>query len=201
MEFNEKLQELRKRDGITQEDLANVLHVSRAAVSKWESGRGWPSIDSLKNIADYFSISLDELLSSESLLAIAEDEGKQKAERSLVAACGVIDLCSLVLVFLPVFSVKVADGALGIALPSLFAVKPALFVTFAVVIAATAAFGLAALLLEKRNPEFWRSKGRLISQALACIALLLFIVSQQVYAAAMALAFLLMKVFLLVRRQ
>ena len=59
MEFNEKLQELRKARGLTQEELAEALFVSRTAISKWESGRGYPSIDSLKQIANYFSISID----------------------------------------------------------------------------------------------------------------------------------------------
>ena len=48
MEFNEKLQELRKSRSLTQEELAEALYVSRTAVSKWESGRGYPGIDSLK---------------------------------------------------------------------------------------------------------------------------------------------------------
>ena len=48
MEFHEKLQELRKKKGLTQEELAEMLFVSRTAVSKWETGRGYPSIDSLK---------------------------------------------------------------------------------------------------------------------------------------------------------
>ena len=50
MEFNEKLQELRKSKGLTQEELARDLFVSRTAVSKWESARGYPGIDSLKEI-------------------------------------------------------------------------------------------------------------------------------------------------------
>ena len=49
MEFNEKLQSLRKNKGLTQEELAEALYVSRTAISKWESGRGYPSIDSLFN--------------------------------------------------------------------------------------------------------------------------------------------------------
>ena len=61
----EKLQQLRKHKGLTQEELAERLYVSRTAVSKWESGRGYPSIDSLKEISKFFSVTIDELLSSE----------------------------------------------------------------------------------------------------------------------------------------
>ena len=78
MEFNEKLQELRKNKGLTQEELAEALYVSRTAISKWESGRGYPSIDSLKAIAKYFSVAIDELLSSDEVLSIAEEDNKQK---------------------------------------------------------------------------------------------------------------------------
>ena len=76
MELNEKLQELRKQKGITQEELAEALYVSRTAVSKWESGRGVPSIDSLKAISKYFSVSIDSLLSGEEILEIAGDDLK-----------------------------------------------------------------------------------------------------------------------------
>ena len=76
MDFGEKLQELRKSRGMTQEELAEALFISRTAVSKWESGRGWPSIDSLKAISTFFDITIDELLSGEKLLSIAEREKK-----------------------------------------------------------------------------------------------------------------------------
>ena len=65
MEFHEKLQQLRKQKNLTQEELAELLFVSRTAISKWESGRGLPNIDSLKAISKVFSISIDELLSGE----------------------------------------------------------------------------------------------------------------------------------------
>ena len=53
MEFNEKLKELRSSRGLTQEELAEALFVSRTAISKWESGRGYPSIDSIKGISTF----------------------------------------------------------------------------------------------------------------------------------------------------
>ena len=76
MEFNEKLQELRKQKGITQEELAKAIFVSRAAVSKWESARGYPGIDSLKAISVYFSVSIDELISSSEVNTIKKKERK-----------------------------------------------------------------------------------------------------------------------------
>ena len=78
MEFHEKLQELRKQKGLTQEELAESLYVSRTAISKWESGRGYPNIDSLKAISKFFSVTIDELLSGEEVLTIAEEDQKQK---------------------------------------------------------------------------------------------------------------------------
>ena len=83
MEFNEKLQELRKAKGITQEELAASLYVSRTAISKWESGRGYPNIESLKAIAIFFSVSVDELLSSDEILNIAEEDCKQNEKHFL----------------------------------------------------------------------------------------------------------------------
>ena len=58
MKIGRFLQDLRREKGITQEELAEVLYVSRTAISKWESGRGYPSIDSLKEISNYFSVTI-----------------------------------------------------------------------------------------------------------------------------------------------
>lgn len=53
---------MRKNRGFTKEELAQVLYVSRTAISKWESGRGYLSIDSLKEILNYFGVTIDDLL-------------------------------------------------------------------------------------------------------------------------------------------
>ena len=67
MEFGKKLKELRKSYHWTQNQLANKLYISRTAVSKWESGKGYPNIDSLKDISRLFSVSIDDLLSCNDL--------------------------------------------------------------------------------------------------------------------------------------
>lgn len=104
MEFHEKLQELRKSRGLTQEELAEALFVSRTAISKWESGRGYPSIDSLKEISRYFAVSIDDLLSGEQLITIAEKENKSNLNTICDLLLGVVDLFSLMLIFLPLYS-------------------------------------------------------------------------------------------------
>lgn len=103
MEFNEKLQSLRKSQGLTQEELADALFVSRTAISKWESGRGYPSIDSLKEISKFFSVSIDDLLSGEKLLSLAEKENKSNIRNMCDLLFGIIDLCSFILIVLPLY--------------------------------------------------------------------------------------------------
>ena len=103
MEFHEKLQELRKQAGLTQEELAQALFVSRAAVSKWESGRGYPNIDSLKAIAKHFGVTVDELLSCDEILSLAQEDQKQKANRFRDLLFGLLDISTALLYFLPFF--------------------------------------------------------------------------------------------------
>lgn len=109
MEFHEKLQELRKSRGLTQEELAEALFVSRTAISKWESGRGYPSIDSLKEISRYFSVSIDDLLSGDQLIVIAEKENKSNLSSVCDLLLGFVDIFSLTLIFLPLYP-KPVDG-------------------------------------------------------------------------------------------
>lgn len=68
MTFAEKLKELRKQNGISQEQLAEKIYVSRQAITKWESGNGIPDIENLISISNLFNESLDSLLSEEKSL-------------------------------------------------------------------------------------------------------------------------------------
>lgn len=62
MKFNEKLIELRKAKGLSQEELGNELGVSRQTVSKWELGQSYPDFQKLVILSDFFNISLDKLI-------------------------------------------------------------------------------------------------------------------------------------------
>jgi len=95
VEFCEKLQQLRKSRGLTQEELAEALYVSRTAISKWESGRGYPSIDSLKELSAYFSVTIDDLLSAERLIRIAEKESRSALQSLCDLLMGMADLLSV----------------------------------------------------------------------------------------------------------
>ena len=66
MEFSEKLKELRSEKGISQAKLAADIHISRSAVAKWENGLGLPNDESLKLLADYFGVTIDELIPNKS---------------------------------------------------------------------------------------------------------------------------------------
>ena len=103
MEFHEKLQELRKQKNLTQEELSEILFVSRTAISKWESGRGYPSIDSLKAIAEFFGVTIDELLSNRELICIAEKDSHQKTQHMRDLVFGLIDCSVVMLFFIPLF--------------------------------------------------------------------------------------------------
>lgn len=73
------------------------------------AGRGYPSIDSLKEISSYFSVSIDELLSGEKLLSIAERENKSNMQNLCDMLIGILDLLSVTLIVLPLYP-KPIDG-------------------------------------------------------------------------------------------
>ncbi|NMA67348.1 MAG: helix-turn-helix transcriptional regulator, partial [Clostridiaceae bacterium] len=62
MTFSEKLQLLRKNRGLTQEEMAERLDVSRQAVAKWESGQVYPDISNLIQISNLLNVSIDFLV-------------------------------------------------------------------------------------------------------------------------------------------
>lgn len=122
MEFHDKLYQLRKQKGLSQEELANRLNVSRQTVSKWELGDSTPDMEKLAAISNLFVISLDELVMdkipmeagksadkseiiNELQQKVLTDENKKKAKRGLKIAAilfGIlvlIDMISMIVYF------------------------------------------------------------------------------------------------------
>ncbi len=201
MEFNEKLQELRKNKGLTQEELAEILFVSRTAISKWESGRGYPNIESLKAIAKLFSITVDELLSGEELLNIAEQDNKQRENHIRDLIFGLLDISALSLLFLPFFAQKTDDIIKAVSLLSLTSISPYLKVIYFCVVGFLVLYGILTLALQTNEHTFWVLNKSKISLILNLVLILLFIISLQPYAAIFLFIFLIIKIFLLLKNR
>ena len=190
MEFNVKLQELRKSRGLTQEELAEALFVSRTAVSKWESGRGYPNIESLKAIARFFSVTVDQLLSSDEVIQLAEADGEVKKRGFRDLICGLLDVSAVMLIFLPFFADRASGSVLAV---SLLELGGYLSFVFCALIGLTAAFGVLTLALQGFGGLFWNRSKAVVSLSLSAVLVLAFILSMQVYAACFAFILLIIK--------
>ena len=200
MEFHKKLQELRRQKGITQDELAQKLYVSRTAISKWESGRGYPSIESLKAIAKYFSISVDELLSSDELMTVADEDKSRLKHNFCDVLFGLVDICALLLLFLPLFAEKSGQNVIATSLLKLSGAQIYIKIAFFAVVIATFLCGVATLAFQRVQLKFFSKNKNIISLALGGAVLLLFIVAQQPYAAIFAFVLLVIKAIFLVKR-
>ena len=201
MEFHKKLQELRKQKGLTQEELAESLYVSRTAVSKWESGRGYPNIDSLKALAKFFCVTIDELLSGEEVLTIAEEDRKEKQVRLQDWVFSLLDLSVSMFLWIPAFGQKAAGNVLAVSLLSLSDIAPYLKAAYFGAVIGMTVTGAVTLALRNCRGEFWMRKKGVMSLVINAAGALLFIISSQPYAAALLFLFLTIKVVLLLKNQ
>ena len=123
MALSEKLYELRKKDGLSQEQLAERLGVSRQAVSKWESGKAVPESDTLISISEYFDVSLDYLMKEDDS-AVSEpvigaenvqptnNTGREKRILGMIACIGGI-ICLIIWGLISIFMPQTSDQISG----------------------------------------------------------------------------------------
>ena len=200
MEFNVKLQELRKQKGLTQEELAASLFVSRTAVSKWESGRGYPNIESLKSIARIFSVTLDDLLSSDEMLTIAEEDSKRREKHFHDLIYGLLDICIAMLFFLPFFGENAGVAVKSVPLIALSGPEWYVKAAYLTVVIGTTAMGVLTLALQNCQAAAWLKSKTKASLALGVISVLLFTLSSQPYAAVFSFVLLSIKSLMLIKR-
>lgn len=199
MEFRDKLQDLRKSRKLTQERLADAINISRAAVSKWESGRGFPNIEALKNLARVFEVSVDELLSGDELIEAAERDNRNLRERMLGFIFGVFDALSLAFFFLPFFGERVGNFIHAV---NWFqrtwdtwngAAYALVFISMGVV-------GLVEIAMHAVDDARLRRAARIVSLSMHSVVVLLFCAAREPYFSAFLFLLLLAKMLLLLRK-
>ena len=196
MEFNEKLQELRKNRSLTQEELADALFVSRTAISKWESGRGYPSLDSLKQISRYFSVSIDELICPEEIISAAEEEKKASVDRIFTLTCGTLDILLALLLFLPVFG-NGTDKPTSVSLFTLTGISPWIKTVFAAVITLSVLNGICCVIISHLDHPVWDRHRLATGMVLSIVSSAIFVLTRQPYAGITSLAVLVVKGWLI----
>lgn len=201
MTFGEIIKKLRTDKGLTQDELAEKIYVTRTAISKWESGRGFPNIESLKAISKYFSVSLDELLSGEELIVLAEQEQRQKEKHIKDMIFGLLDCGMALLLFLPFFGQK-ADGFIrSVSLLALSNIQTYLKTAYIAFVGIMIVLGVMTLALQNCRQRLWIQSKSVLSLSLSAGGVCLFIISQQPYAAVFVFAFLIIKALMLIKRQ
>ena len=198
MEFSEKLQELRKSRSMTQEELAESLFVSRTAISKWESGRGYPSIDSLKEISRFFSITIDELICPDEMIAVAEKDKKEFVSKYVSLICNALDILLAILLFIPAFG-NGPDSSETVALFGLTGISPWVKIVLIVIISITILNGLCGVIIAHFNKTVWNRHRLVTGVILSILSVMIFIVTRQPYAGIVCFAFLVIKGFLIVK--
>lgn len=90
MKFSDKLKILRAENNLTQDELADKVYVTRTAISKWETDNGYPSIESLKQIATLFKTTIDELISEEDIKHKEDLSLKNSKTNHVIALIGLM---------------------------------------------------------------------------------------------------------------
>ena len=199
MEFHEKLQELRKSRGLTQEELAEALYVSRTAVSKWESARGYPSIDSLKEISRYFSVTIDDLLSGEKLLSIAEKENQSNIRSMCNLLLGIVDLCVFLLLVLPIYPNTIDGYIYSVNLFAYAETTSRNLIVYWMVFLALIVTGVVKVILTQLKLEKKQNLITFFSMGLSILTVVLLALTREAYAATVIFLLFVIKVILLLK--
>ena len=198
MEFNEKLLELRKARSLTQEELAEALFVSRTAVSKWESGRGYPNLDSLKEISRFFSVSIDDLICSEEIISAAEDEKKECIDKYVSLICSTLDILPVLLLLMPVFG-NGTDDPSSVSLYAITGISVWIKIVFGVLIGITVLNGICGVIISRFDKPVWDHHRLVTGIVLSIAGSAVFILTRQPYAGIIYLIIVIVKGLLIGR--
>lgn len=200
MDFNEKLQQLRKQNNLTQEQLAEQLYVSRTAISKWESGKGYPNIESLKCISKFFSVSIDELLSGGELINLAEIENRSNLNKIYNFISGLLDVMAIAFVFLPLYGEKEGNHIYSVNLLSFNQIETINLIIYWWIFIAIIGLGIAKLTFTHLDKQSWNNLAAKYSIALSAAAVCSFAAAREPYVTVLLFLLFVIKIFLLMKQ-
>lgn len=199
MEFGKKIKNLRMQKNITQEQLAERLFVSRVTVSKWERDRGYPNIDSVKLMAEVFSVSIDDLLSCEKTVLPAENQQKTASGKRQSFLSGIIDVLAVLFLLLPFYSNYYTTHVDSVVLSKLANVNRDIIAAHYIIVILTIILGIGELVLQNYQNKIWILIKNPLSLCITTGAIFLSIVTRQLYAGLLFLLFLLIKCFFCIK--
>ena len=199
MEFKEKIQSLRNKHNLTQEQLSEKLYVSRTAISKWESGKGYPNIDTLKDISKLFNVTIDDLLSSEEIINIAEEEQKINLKKTNNFIYGLLDVINILFIFLPIYANKVNDFIYSVPLINSNDTSVTIKILYMILLSILSLIGIIEIILNFIDNSKIQKVINKLSLHFQVISILIFAFSRQAYLTNIVFVLLIIKVILLFR--
>ena len=200
MEFNEKLQQLRTEKGLTQEQLAEQLYVSRTAISKWESGKGYPNIESLKCISKFFSVTIDELLSGEELITLAQAENGSNLKKIYRFIYGILDMMAVACILLPLYANPVDGYIYSVNLLVFTAATPINIAIYWGIFATLIVVGIAKILFTYLDKEIWGDITTKSSLIINVLAVCFFAAAREPYVTALVFLLFVAKIFVWIKQ-
>ena len=199
MEFKEKMQNLRSKNNLTQEQLSEKLYVSRTAISKWESGKGYPNIDTLKDISKLFNVTIDDLLSSDEIINIAKEEQKINAKKTNNFVYGLLDVVSILFIFLPIYANKVNNFISSVPLINSNGTSVTIKILYMALLSILSLIGIIEIILNFIDNSKIQKVINKLSLHFQVISILIFAFSRQAYLTNIVFVLLIIKVILLFR--
>jgi transcriptional regulator with XRE-family HTH domain len=195
MELSKKIKQIRNENKLTQEQFAEKMLVSRTAVSKWENGTCYPSIDSLKYMSKTFKISLDKLLSNEEILEIAKIENQSNISKYNSLLFCLLDIIRIVFIFLPLYSYKTNDFIYSVSLFNSNDLNSTLKIIFMLIFIIFLALGIIELIFNYKGNNRFLNK---ISIFLDVISIFILLFTKQPYVIALMFVIFIIKTIMLV---
>ena len=194
LELSKKIKQIRNDNKLTQEQFAEKMLVSRTAVSKWENGTCYPSIDSLKYMSKIFNVSLDKLLSSEEILEIAKTENQSNISKYNSLLFCLLDIIRIIFIFLPLYSYKTNNFIYSVSLLNSNDLGSTLKIIFVLIFITFLILGITELIFNYKGNNGLINK---ISLFLDVISIFILLFTKQPYVIALMFVIFIIKTIML----